>query len=147
MDAEQQVINQCTVGDCGRPVCARGYCDMHWQRFNKTGDPGPPGRLRKIHPGITYQNAHDAVRRFWGPASQYRCIECESDAGCWAYDGTDPTQKYGENNSATKGWHYYSIWPEFYMPMCRRCHTRRDGALAKQELHEYRLLKQAINES
>ena len=137
----------CTVESCDRPVRARGYCVMHWQRLVKTGDPGSAAPLRQQHEGITYQNAHDAVRRLWGSPSQYQCVTCPAVAHSWAYDGTDPGQRYGPNNSGTQGWHYYSVWPEFYMPMCRACHTRRDGARARQELHEYRLLKQAVNRS
>lgn len=29
----------CTVGECGRPVIARGYCTLHYQRWKKSGDP------------------------------------------------------------------------------------------------------------
>lgn len=135
----------CIVESCDRPRRGRGYCVMHLQRFVKTGDPGGAARLRQQHEGITYQNAHDAVRRLWGSPSQYQCVACAAVAHSWAYDGSDPGQQYGPNNSGTKGWHYYSVWPEFYMPMCRACHVRRDGERARQELHEYRLLKQGIN--
>lgn len=39
----------CAIPDCSRSVVARGWCSMHWQRWNKHGDPlivlppkGPP---------------------------------------------------------------------------------------------------------
>ena len=31
----------CSVPECDRPHLARGYCSPHWQRWKKTGDPGP----------------------------------------------------------------------------------------------------------
>lgn len=31
----------CTVPGCDRPHLAKGYCSAHWQRWKKTGDPGP----------------------------------------------------------------------------------------------------------
>lgn len=29
----------CSVDECERPHCARGFCSMHWTRWNKYGDP------------------------------------------------------------------------------------------------------------
>jgi len=29
----------CSIKDCGRPHKAKGYCSLHYQRFNKFGDP------------------------------------------------------------------------------------------------------------
>jgi hypothetical protein len=29
----------CTIEDCGRPHDARGYCSMHWKRWQRTGNP------------------------------------------------------------------------------------------------------------
>lgn len=31
----------CDVPGCDRPHLSRGYCSAHWQRWKKTGDPGP----------------------------------------------------------------------------------------------------------
>lgn len=31
----------CAVPGCERPHLAKGYCSPHWQRWHKTGDPGP----------------------------------------------------------------------------------------------------------
>jgi HNH endonuclease len=65
-----------------------------------------------------YNRAHYRVVKLWGKARQYPCISCGSPARDWAYDGMDPT---GEGVK----WKY-SIWPEFYMPMCHQCHLGRD---------------------
>jgi hypothetical protein len=66
-----------------------------------------------------YDNAHTRVVRLWGKACLYPCINCGRRARDWAYDGTDPTGQGIKRR--------YSIWPEFYMPMCHKCHMRLDG--------------------
>ena len=65
-----------------------------------------------------YNKAHYRVVKLWGPARNYLCIACGDPARDWAYDGTDP----GERGVKRK----YSLWPEFYMPMCHACHLGRD---------------------
>lgn len=32
---------RCAVTGCARPVKARGWCDTHYTRWRRTGDPGP----------------------------------------------------------------------------------------------------------
>lgn len=68
-----------------------------------------------------YQNAHNRVRRLWGKPTQYPCVLCNGPATQWAYDGTDPTARTGIERC------WYSNWPEFYMPLCRTCHSRFDA--------------------
>lgn len=53
----------------------------------------------------------------------------------WAYDGTDPGQQVDKKGDKAL---IYSSWPEFYMPMCRKCHIRRDRGAAAEELSEFR---------
>lgn len=36
----------CSVADCGRPVLARGYCRLHYQRFRNKGEAGVTQSLR-----------------------------------------------------------------------------------------------------
>ena len=74
---------------------------------------------------VGYNPAHERVKQLWGPAKTHSCIECGGVASDWAYDGTDPTQLYGYAGHGDG--HWYSLYPEFYMPMCRRCHRYRDG--------------------
>ncbi len=50
----------CEVLGCDRPYLAKGYCSAHWQRWHKTGDPGPV-EVTKQHkrctaPGCTAEN-------------------------------------------------------------------------------------------
>ena len=46
----------CAVDGCPRPVTARGWCPRHYNRWRRTGDPGPvqllrPGPPRRLHGG------------------------------------------------------------------------------------------------
>jgi hypothetical protein len=37
----------CSVGGCEREAYSRGFCEMHYRRVLRTGDPGPPGIVRQ----------------------------------------------------------------------------------------------------
>jgi hypothetical protein len=65
-----------------------------------------------------YARAHRKLQKLWGKAALYPCIACGGSARDWAYDGTDPTAQGVEFK--------YSVWPEFYMPMCHSCHLSYD---------------------
>lgn len=114
---------------------------MHDDRYRKGLDMMRPNKQTIMYAGddITYHAAHCRLAALWGSASQYPCIRCGKPAKDWAYDGADPTQRYGTTSRGT--WLFYSAWPEFYMPMCRKCHHKRDRGVATGELREYRQLK------
>lgn len=38
----------CSLDGCLNPHCARGFCNMHWNRWRNTGDPGPVNRLIRL---------------------------------------------------------------------------------------------------
>lgn len=61
-------------------------------------------------------------------------------AAHWAYDGTDPTYLMGSHNNKQRTHLRYSRYPEFYMPMCAKCHRALDGETVIAELGEYRSL-------
>jgi hypothetical protein len=69
----------CTVDGCQRPVYARGWCNPHYQRWRKHGDPtgGEPSRGQDI--AVRFQR-HIRV----------------ADNGCWAWTSTITRQGYGE---------------------------------------------------
>jgi hypothetical protein len=73
----------------------------------------------------SYQAAHTRIRALWGRASQYPCTHCgvTSTHAQWAYDGSDPDEltstQWGQPMS-------YSMWPEYYLPLCRPCHKAQD---------------------
>jgi len=89
---------------------------------------------------VTISGAHSRCKSLWGSASSHPCITCGNPARDWAYDGTDPEQKYDCRGSSRGNYQYYSPWPEFYMPLCVRCHKSRDCGLASFQLHQARLL-------
>lgn len=129
----------CFIDGCGRPIIARGFCNLHYKRsVDGTLDAQPKTRNWTDWSSphfVSSSGAHARVRALWGKASQYPCIECGQGAAEWAYDGTDETERYGENAGVFS---FYSLYPEFYMPMCHKCHRKRDSALAQAELREYR---------
>lgn len=69
----------------------------------------------------------------FGPATQYDCIHCGKTAAHWSYDGTDPKQKFAPRRGSEGPCAFYSVWPEFYVPACVKCHLRIDKAKMAQE--------------
>lgn len=124
----------CKVTGCGLVAHCRGWCPKHYRRWRLHGDvdvsrqPRSPSLLRRDPsnlPNISCENTHYLLRRLWGSASQYPCVDCGQGAAQWAYDGTDQAQLYGPAGRG-KANTFYSVWPEFYKPMCHRCHKRHD---------------------
>lgn len=79
---------------------------------------------------VSYDGAHCRVKAAFGPARNQSCIKCGNPARHWAYDGTDPEERFelqpwGNGSGNTKEV-AYSHYPEFYMPMCVSCHTSMD---------------------
>lgn len=126
----EEIFQECKYPGCDRARFVFGFCDLHYQR-TKNGTP-----LDKIWPPPpSIRATHKATKKTWGTAANYPCAGCGSPAVHWAYDGTDQTERLG-NLDGTLLW--YSQWIEFYMPLCRKCHRRLDGARAASELREYR---------
>lgn len=90
---------------------------MHYWRLRNGKDLTAPPRTGGV---VKYPMAHHRVKKLWGPARQYQCIGCGSQAQEWAYDGTDPAQLSDPLGP-------YSIHPEFYVPMCVPCHRKFDA--------------------
>jgi hypothetical protein len=76
----------------------------------------------------TYAAIHARINVLLGPALLYRCVKCAARASEWAYDGTDSDEIEGLD-SCGYGPFAYSLDPEFYYPMCRKCHRRKDSGL------------------
>lgn len=56
------IVELCSIPDCGKPNKARGYCNGHWWRWKKHGDPNG-GRTTRGAP-LTY--FHDVVLHYDG---------------------------------------------------------------------------------
>ena len=84
----------------------------------------------------TYTAAHRRCWREWGRAADHPCVDCQTQAREWAYDGTDPTELCGEDEYGPG--RVYSRFPEFYMPLCRQCHVTRDKVWRRKLQNEFR---------
>lgn len=93
--------------------CGRGQCSG----MTRLAGPGHPLR----HEVPTYAAVHQQMRRDYGPASNYMCVDCRvSGAREWSYAGTDPNELVSEDGLP------YSREPGFYQPRCKSCHTTYD---------------------
>lgn len=70
----------CAIHDCSNPVRARGWCNRHWQRWKKYGDPLAGGAHR-----VRSQNLAD---RILGHISI-------TATGCWEYTAARDRSGYG----------------------------------------------------
>jgi hypothetical protein len=128
----------CKEPGCGKPHDALGWCEMHYTRFLRHGDPHvrlrnctetprPAGPDSPAWAGdaISYGGLHTRLRRERGDASGHPCHVCGSPAESWAYDHSDS----GELASAAAG-RPFSTDLARYKPMCASCHVRFDRAHA-----------------
>lgn len=119
---------ECSVAGCqnkGRYV-ATGWCQTHYHRFWRTGS--LELIEKELRTDLSYYGAHSRVKSNLGSAHKNPCIMCGGEAKEWAYDGTDESELQGSVN--LNGTSYpvkYSVWPEFYMPLCIVCHRRLDA--------------------
>lgn len=74
-----------------------------------------------------YVSAHDRVRRVRGKASSYPCTSCPESAYDWAYNNDAPDPQAITDQAGR----VYSNNPDFYIPMCRKCHRKFDEKHAK----------------
>jgi hypothetical protein len=120
---------ECSIEDCtnGRKYIETGWCQTHYHRYWRTGTTDLVDR--EVRTDLTYYGAHGRVKRTFGSATKHACIVCGNPSAEWAYDGTDPTERIEYMQGRYKV--SYSVWPEFYMPMCYPCHRAMDhGAWA-----------------
>lgn len=92
----------------------------------------------------TYSAVHRRMHTTKGRAADHPCVSCARPAHQWAYTGEDPDERLESYWRETRGYHVvhrFSLNPDFYVAMCRKCHTAKDKAAAREELAEYRLWK------
>jgi|SRR5215203_2042707 len=127
-------MDECVIQGCTRTrkYVASGWCQTHYHRYWRTGSLDLLPKEQRAD--LTYFGAHGRVKALFGSARAQSCVSCDAPAKEWAYDGTDPTELSG-----TVGAGYpvtYSVWPEFYMPLCFPCHRAKDaGARYEKRTH------------
>lgn len=114
------VDKACSVPDCGKPPSARGWCDTHYSRWRRRGDPLAPHGNLVSDDALTYRAAHKRLDRVRGKASSHACVDCGGQAAQWSYVGGQPDER-----RSPKGFPY-SANPEAYVPRCVSCHKRLD---------------------
>jgi hypothetical protein len=110
----------CSIEGCDRPVRGRGWCQMHWRRWRKHGNPETLGEVSSRHHGATL------AERFWPKVDQ----SGRPDA-CWPWLRGRSKQGYGKfrlggRGSQTVGAHRVA-WELTHGPIpdglwvCHRC--------------------------
>lgn len=122
----------CVVGWCGRKAERKdGLCRACNARIKARGTPDYVGN-RTPDDECTYDTIHQRLRRFYGPASQYPCVDCGKTARHWAYTHDDDSERLG----SVGGKPYvlpFSLKMEHYRPMCVKCHKRFDLSRSSRE--------------
>ena len=121
----------CIVDGCEVPAFTlEGECRNHslWRKRN--GDyfkrsEGPLSWNWRNADDMTWAAIHNRVRKAFGPAKKYDCVDCGRRAAHWSYNHQDPNERTDvvRGRKAPVG---TSI--EFYEPRCVPCHKRLDLA-------------------
>lgn len=126
-------MRSCNVTGCANEYKARGFCDMHYQRLRKHGNPlrvDPPATLPVLvgaanakwkGDAAKYSAVHNRLRRRRGAAADHACPICQAPGAEWSYDRSDPDQLVDEQTGFP-----YSADISRYWPLCRPCHYRID---------------------
>lgn len=123
---------ECQEPGCGKPIGGRNWCNMHYTRWLRHGDPQTVIVDRNLPTGSAhphwrgdeagYRAVHERVRSRRGPAKDHPCLHCGGQAAHWAYDHADPAELIDSAMGP------YSTNPERYLPLCVSCHKRFDLA-------------------
>lgn len=125
-------VHPCAIEECERPVLARGWCQKHYNRWRKSGDPNET--LKSLNqlsrtpcPVITFDEQcgrpchvaglckmhYERVRRTGSVENRHRkrgpwvavfwsLVKNESDDGCWLWQGRLDPHGYGRFDHAGK---------------------------------------------
>lgn len=124
----------CKVDGCDTIAKSLGWCEKHYTRWRRHGDPEirkstvaeiPPA-TGKDNPSwkgdaIGYAGAHVRVRSHRGSASTYDCIDCGRQAAHWSFNHDTPSERTRESDRG-----YFSIDVADWDPRCVRCHQAYD---------------------
>lgn len=76
----------CSVDGCARVHYAFGWCNLHWQRWQRTGNPLNPGRI-----------VGDDEARWISK------VDCSDPTGCWPWMGAPQSNGYGHFRVGGRG--------------------------------------------
>jgi hypothetical protein len=99
--------------DCGHSTTVRAWSLT-------SGTTGSCGRHRR-RSDVGYSGVHRRLAADFGPASDYRCIDCGKQAAQWSYSREDTDERQSPEGP-------YSLKPEHYAPRCVPCHKAMDLA-------------------
>lgn len=130
-------MNTCQVDECGRKVFGHGFCNMHYKRWKKTGDPGPSQTLRRDacsvdgcpepHCGLGLCNTHltrfkasgevptTPIRRYGEAKPKCSRLLCDQDARTMGLCGKHYSrqQSWRSNIGSDMTWEVYdALWEE-----------------------------------
>lgn len=74
----------CAVTDCGRKAITKGFCDKHYRRYRRSGDPLFVNKTRKRRDPPSFAS------RFWD-----RVDKTSNANGCWEWTGFTNLGGYG----------------------------------------------------
>lgn len=104
----------CTIGDCGKPHVALGYCRAHYTRWRRHGDPLGGGPSKAV--GVP------APERFWMKVSR------KSGDECWEWQAALLPNGYGYFRPAGRVVYAHRYSYELHhgpipdgMVVCHRC--------------------------
>lgn len=55
----------CSIADCDSPVLARGWCNVHWKRWKRHGDPTAGGERRVLDPVVRLLSRIEKTESCW----------------------------------------------------------------------------------
>jgi hypothetical protein len=114
------MMASCAIPGCGQGIRARGWCNTHYRRWQRHGDPGADIPVApKSSDGSSYLCVRRRLQRERGSATATSCAECGVPAAFWSYAGGDPDERIDPARGVR-----FSLDLSRYRPRCRACHRR-----------------------
>lgn len=109
-------LRVCSIPDCGKPILARGWCNRHWLRWSRHGDPLSGGFSRIGEPAkflkevvLPYKGDDCLFWPFYRDANGYARFDLDgknqiaSRIVCTSIQGEPPSPKYDAAHSCGNG--------------------------------------------